>query len=1098
MSNNIVPDMNVRDRIKNNPDVNMLVEAGAGSGKTTSMVSRMISLVVSEKCKVENIAAITFTRKAAQELKERFQNELEKHYREEPDEKLKNTLKEALNNLEKCFIGTIHSFCASLLRERPIEGAVDPDFEEIDEMTDRLLHKQAWQQYILDTRKDFPERLSELNDIGLKPMDLEDIYNRITEYPDVEIVRSSTEKPDFAPVIRKLKPVLYRAKNYIPQIEPEKGYDNLQKKILACIRRLSYYDMNNELNMLNLLEMFETEQKVVLNRWLCDREKTKEIHQEINYLSQTEIIPVLQQWREYCHYIAMNFLMPAVEYYERLKNKQSKLNFQDLLMKAVKMLKNHPGVRTYFQNKYRCLLIDEFQDTDPIQAEFMFLLTGQDLNEKQWYKLIPRPGSLFVVGDPKQSIYRFRRADIDIYNRVKQIFLQTGGEVSELTANFRSMNALGKWFNRVFESLLPPEADFFQAAFSPVNTIKEDITGADSGVRVINIPAEFTKKAEIIEQDAEYIARIIRSAVDGKGIKLARTPEETAKGISEKPEYRDFLVLLRYKDSIEVYAKTMKKYGIPVQISGGSSLSGVEELKEFIILLKFLQDPENQVLLIAVLRGMFFGISDKALAEFKLSGGTFKIYAEIPGNLNEETAALFNTAYNKLSLYLRWSRNYPPVTAFEKIARDIGLIPLTLAGTEGQTGCGYIIKIVEMLKRSAIDGYSDFDSMVGQLDAIMEADLDEELDISGEEQNAVRIMNLHKAKGLEAPVVFLAHQCKRPNIAPDCHIHRAETKSEGYFVIKKETGEFTVKTVAQPLNWDKYESIEKEYQDAEEIRLLYVAATRAKNLLFISGSEYSNRKNPWEPLLGFTDPKKDIYEIPSVQVPYREQPETPVYIKKDELDKFNGQINEFIVSAKQPTYVELSVTDIISEEPLHTVKGGLGPEWGSAVHEIIERLVKDETGCSNYKKLILRKYGFTDPVYSEKAEKIMAEFKESGLYSRIQNAEVKLTEVPFSVRLENGDPIYRELGVNSTLPVTLHGKIDLAIKEKDGWSVIDYKTNYFETEEDLNLLVQHYSKQIELYCRILEKIINGRVTGGELYFTGYGPVKIKIRPGCPE
>lgn len=1089
MNNNTVPDNNVRERIRNELNVNMLVEAGAGSGKTTSMVSRMVSLVASGKCKVENIAAITFTRKAARELKERFQNKLEECYREETDPGLKNTLKEALNNIEKCFIGTIHSFCASLLRERPVEGLVDPDFEEIDDANDVLLHKQAWQQYLLDTRKDYPERLKELNDIGLKPVDLENIYNLITGYPDVEIVRNRTEKPDLAPALKKLKPHLYKAKNYIPSTEPEKGYDYLQHRILTSIRMLSYFNMDDDINRLTILEMFEPEQKVVLNRWLCEKEKTKEIAGEINHLSQTEIRPVLKQWREYCHYIAMNFLMPAVEYYEYVKNQQSVLNFQDLLMKAVQMLREHPEVRLYFQKKYRCLLIDEFQDTDPIQAELMFLLTGQDVYEKQWDKLVPYPGSLFVVGDPKQSIYRFRRADIDIYNRVKELFLQTGGEIAELTANFRSVNTLGDWFNEAFENLLTPESDSYQAAFSPVNTVNDNIEGTDSGVRVVKVPAEFRKKQEIIEQDAENIARIIRNAVDNEGIKLTRTGGETAKGLAEKPAYRDFMIILRYKDSMDVYARTLKKYGIPVQMSGGSSLSDVEELKEFIILLKFLKDPENQVLLVAVLRGMFFGISDKALAEYKLSGGVFRTYAEIPGDLPEETRALFKNAYEKLSMYLRWSRKYPPVTAFEKTAQDIGLIPLTFVGPEGQTRCGYIIKILEMLRRDAAEGYISFDAMIDWLDAIMDADLDEELEISGEEQNAVRIMNLHKAKGLEAPVVFLAHPCKRPDIEPDHHISRTESSPMGYFVIKKEMGEFTTRTVGQPLNWDSLKAKEEKYQNAEEIRLLYVAATRARNLLFISCSEYSDKRNPWEPLLDFTNKEEYVYKIPEVQIPEPRQPETPVRIKKEDLEDFKNSIKEFIASAEQPTYMELSVSDIISEEPLHTVKGGLGPEWGSAVHEMIERLVKDETSFENYKKMILEQYGFTEPMYSEKAEEIITEFKESGLYARIRNAGIKLTEVPFSITLENGDQILEELNVESKLPVTLQGKIDLVLKDEDGWRIIDYKTNHFETEEDLKLLVKHYSKQIRIYCRVWEKIMKEKAAG-ELYFTGAGSVTV--------
>ncbi|NMA73525.1 MAG: UvrD-helicase domain-containing protein [Bacteroidales bacterium] len=1095
MSNNIILDKDIREDIKNILDVNMLVEAGAGSGKTTSMINRMVSLIVSGRCKVENIAAITFTRKAAQELKERFQNHLEQCYRDEEDSEIKSTLKEALNNMQRCFIGTIHSFCASILRERPIEGAVDPKFEELDDIADALIHKQSWQQYLLDIRLNYPEKLAKLNDCGIKPADLEGIFYRITDYPDVEIVCDETLKPDIAPSYENMKPLFYEAIKYIPKTEPEKGYDGLQSKIRSALRMIRYYDMDNETNIVNLLEMFESDQKVTLNRWLCDKEITKKTQQDINYFSQTQIRPVLKQWREYCHYIAMEFLMPAIEFYESLKSKQAGLNFQDLLLKAVNMLKNYPEVRTYFQNKYHCLLIDEFQDTDPIQTELMLLLTGQDTNEKQWSKLVPSPGSLFVVGDPKQSIYRFRRADIDIYNGVKQLFMQTGGRVVELTSNFRSMNTLGEWFDKVFKNLLPSKADSFQAAFSAVNTLNDDLPGTHSGVKVINIPIEYTKKQEILQCDAEYIAKVIRNAVDGQGIKLTRTEQETVAGLTEIPEYKDFLVLLRYKDSIDMYSKTLKQYGIPVQLSGGSSLLDVEELKEFIILLKYLKDPENKVLLVAVLRGIFFGISDRALAEYKLAGGAFRTYATIPEGLNENTNTLFATAYEKLKMYHRWSRNYHPVTTFEKIASDIGLIPLAAIGNEAKTSCGYIVKILEILRKNMIDN-SDYNSMIDSLDAIMDADLEEELDISQEEQNAVRIMNLHKAKGLEAPVVFLAHPFKRPNIAPDHHIKRTELKSEGYFVIKKSTGEFSSKVIGQPLNWDEYEQTEQAYQEAEETRLLYVAATRAKNILLISSSEKSNRKNPWEPLLDFTDTKEDIYDIPDVQIPKQkpsEKPvETPVQLKKEDFYSFKKQIEDFIILQKEPTYLELSVTDIISDEPLHTVKGGLGPVWGSAIHEIIEHFVKDEAHYNHYKKHILSQYGFTEPIHIEKADELISKFKDSSLYSRIQKADVKLTEVLFSIKLDSNDEIYRFLNIEKALPVYLQGIIDLAIKENDTWSIIDYKTNYFETDEDLKLLVDHYSKQIKLYCMIWNMIIKQRAQSGELYFTGYGSVKVDL------
>jgi ATP-dependent helicase/nuclease subunit A len=142
--------------------------------------------------------------------------------------------------------------------------------------------------------------------------------------------------------------------------------------------------------------------------------------------------------------------------------------------------------------------------------------------------------------------------------------------------------------------------------------------------------------------------------------------------------------------------------------------------------------------------------------------------------------------------------------------------------------------------------------------------------------------------------------------------------------------------------------------------------------------------------------------------------------------------------------------------------------------------------------MILRKYGFTEPEYEEKAEKLIVRFKESELYSRIQNAEMKLAEVPFSIKLDANDPIYGLLGNKNPLPVILQGKIDLAVKENGDWSIIDYKTNYYETEEDLNLLINHYSKQIKLYCLIWEKITKEKVAGGELYFTGTGSVIVNI------
>lgn len=1122
MSKTVPADMPAREEILHNLDMNILVEAGAGSGKTTSMVGRMVSLITEKKVPIENIAAITFTRKAAAELKERFQNKLEERFRTEKDDALREVLKTALYNMEQCYIGTIHSFCACLLRERPVEGGIDPDFTELDEMTDAVLHSQAWQQFLIQIRSNSPERLQLLNEIGLKPSDLEGIFQTITDYPDVRIACTKVSKPELRPVFEKLKPLLFKAYAYIPKTEPEKGYDGLQESILWALRLIRYYDMNSETNLLQVLERFEKEKRITQNRWLCSKDIVKGIHEEFKFLSQSELSPLLVKWREYCHGVAMDFLMPAVTLYDDLKKRQGGLNFQDLLMKSVQMLKNYPEVRRYFQNRYRYLLIDEFQDTDPIQAELMFYLTGQDTDEKDWSRLIPIPGSLFVVGDPKQSIYRFRRADIDIYNRVKRIIEQTGGKTLMLTTNFRSVEVLGNWFNEAFQSLLPSVADTFQASFTCMQTVRDSSPDTASGVWLNTIPEIYQKKDEMIRADAHAIARTIRAAVDGKSFQLTRAPQELDEGRTTQPEYRDFMLLLRYKDSMEVYTRILEEYGIPVQMSGGSSLSDVEELHEFIILLQYLKDPENQVLLIAVLRGIFFGISDAQLAEYKAAGGSFRRLGTLPEPLPEETKNLFQAAFDKLKMYIGWTKVLAPISVLEKTAEDLGLVPLILAGKLPQAGCGYFYKILELLRKKAMEQFETFPGLVDQFQQILEQDLDEELDISCDEKNAVRVMNLHKAKGLEAPVVFLAHPCKRPSISPDRHIHRDGEDCQGYFLIKKDTGEFSSRVIGQPVNWAEHERAEQAYQDAEETRLLYVAATRARNLLIISSSKKSNAKNPWEPLLNFIG--EDTNAIPEEPADARNvieadgnakvaqaakqagepvlQPEIPDTavetkqplsghpIRPEQLCDFLKEVSDFAEIANQPGYAEASPSEIMKQEPLHTVKGGLGAEWGTAVHKIVEKTVRGEENLNLLVPMILQQKGFSGQQYEQMAMEIIQALMQSELYARITRAAKRLAEVPFCLKLNAEDPIFTEFCSGRAAPLTLEGVIDLAIQEEDGWSIIDYKTNHIETDQDLLLLVQHYSTQIRLYCRVWERITGMRVKSGELYFTERGLIKV--------
>ena len=669
------PDQHVRDRIEKEVDSNFLVEAGAGSGKTRSLVQRMTALISSGKYRAGEIAAITFTRKAAAELRERFQNELEKAYSEacnnsntedqadredkaEDREKfeieaqtkievkdqqvdqvdqVETRLKRALEELDEAFVGTIHSFASTLLKERPVEAGLDPDFEELEELEEEALEDEVFEEFLFHVRLNHRELLDNLDRIGINPQELKDSFKELSSYPDVNFYYEEIEPPDLKAALSKLQPLIEEAAKNMPGREPSQGYDKLQQGVRRAKRYFRYFDMSSAENIIALLNQFErvkNNRDVTLNRWQ-EKEKAKELRDEAIHLRENIVVPVLNKWKEYCHYRIMEFLIPAVKYYSSKREESSYLNFNDLLLRARDMLRDYPEVRSYFQTKYRAILIDEFQDTDPLQSELVFYLTGKETKEKDWQKLTPYPGSLFVVGDPKQSIYRFRRADIDIYNLVKNLLEQKGGEVLELTTNFRSVNSLGSWFDPVFAELLPQEFNKYQAKHTPLKTVTPDPTseltpdptpGSESagtypisGVRKLEVPAGATNQEDVVEKDARQIAMSIRRMLD-------RGP-----GGEESYQPADFMIILRYRAMMDKYARALEDEGIPVTMTGGSSMGEAHELRELYKLLALLNEPDNQVYLAAVLRGIFCGIDDDTLYRFKQAGGRLNIFS--PGEL---------------------------------------------------------------------------------------------------------------------------------------------------------------------------------------------------------------------------------------------------------------------------------------------------------------------------------------------------------------------------------------------------------------------------------------------------------------------------------
>ncbi|MTI80844.1 MAG: hypothetical protein FH758_08170 [Firmicutes bacterium] len=1064
MGSLVLKDKDARQSIVEQLDRCLLVEAGAGSGKTRSLVDRMVTLIKEGKCKIGTLAAVTFTRKAAAELKGRFQVALEKVFANETDPIKKERLGNALSELDRCFLGTIHSFCAAILRERPIEAGLDPEFKELDDLEDVYLRNKVWEEFLLNVQTQEQCKMDDLLKIDVSARDLKDCYLKLSLFPDVKVIREEVEAPDLKEVRTELNTYLDWVQGVLPEKVPPKGWDDLQKILRKALRWRRIFGLNDNLILMRLLNAINKTGKITQNRW-PDKDNAKLAKTKFDQFKEKLINPTLEKWWEHRHSRLVEFVLPAVNLYQARRLEQSKLNYQDLLMFTADLLKSNPEVRQYFQQRYTHLLVDEFQDTDPIQAEIMFYLTGEDINEKDWRKIVPRQGSLFVVGDPKQAIYRFRRADIDTYNGVKEIISNSGGNVLYLTTNFRSVRAIGDNVNPVFKTLLPQEANSYQAAFNNFDTVRINGEGV-SGVRINSIPkVNRNKQEEIVSIDAARIARWIRWAIDGN-VKLTRSDEEIASGLTEQAIPRDFMILLRNKKHMNIYTMALEHYGIPFQIAGGEGLSNSEEITELIKVLRAIIDPDDPIMLAAALRGSFFGLSDRQFWQFKKAGGKFHIDSAIPDSINQNDQETFQWAYGKLKTYKDWILTLPGSSALEKILMDIGIIPYTLTGELGKSRSGYILQCLEFVANAERSGISTFSSLVDYLTLIVDSGVEEEINIAPWENDCVRLMNLHKAKGLEAPIVFLAKPVGKVDFPPTVHINRLGDEPSGYFVIDKRSN-FTSEVLGQPINWQQNADVEKNYLNAEEIRLLYVAATRAKNLLVISTYSGKPELSPWYLLQEHLTEVAELDDCSGYQ--YSVEVEE-VQLTREEIELARKNCFSIDNPINKASYQTLLVSAIAKERghvPARK-RTDKGFSWGRVIHRVLEAYVKNPpTNAELFVMNILaeedRDKGEKDQVLS-----LVEDITKSPLWQRMLKSKQRFVEVPLSLREEG---------------IIISGVIDLVFLEEDGWVIVDYKTDAVENNDHLQELVKYYTPQIQTYKKFWEESTNTIVFEAGLYFT---------------
>ena len=857
-------DADARRRIRASLDESLFIEAAAGTGKTTELVARIVNLVASGRARVHQILAVTFTEQAAGELKLRLRQELERERQRHDssvslDPSRSEALDHAIAHLEEAQVSTIHGFCADLLHERPVEAAVDPRFDVLPDLEAQRMFTQAFDLWLEETLVDPPDGIrralrrrptggrfdAEHGDSAHGPTDrLRQAAWRLAEWRDFPAPYRQESFPrqeiidQIVAHLSEFAELTVRASNRrSDRLYLDTRHARLVVSDIAAKDRMSRTGRDYDGIEAQLVDLAANRSFVNVHRG-TGAQYGPEISRTRVLEQHGKIVDVLRNFRRVADaslvaHLQQELQVPAARY-ARLKSDAGRLDFLDLLLKARDMIRDRDEVRIDFQGRYTHLLVDEFQDTDPLQAEILLLLAGDDPTERNWRAITPRSGKLFIVGDPKQAIYRFRRADVGTYYQVKTQLDARGVALLSLTTSFRAVPSLQRAANHAFSAHMTPSSPrgATQAAYVPLSPFRDEPSTQPTLI-ALPIPRPYGMRRVA----ASAIERSLPGAVGGFVEWLLNDSgwTVTEHGEARVPlSARHVCLLFRRFESFgsdvtRDYVEALEARGVPHLLVGGRTFHSREEVATLRSALSAVEWPDDQLSVFATLRGSLFAIEDQLLFEYhqRFRGmHPFHIPTELrSSHQRDEALDRLLPVVDALELLqeLHRRRNDVPVTAtigrlLEATRAHAGFV----MRPAGEQALANVLQIAELARRFEATGGLSFRGFVEHLRDEAAAGRAGEAPILEEGSDGVRIMTVHRSKGLEFPVVILAD--------PTCKLHR--TTAERF--IDPERGLCALRLGGwQPLELLDHEKAEVERDREEGIRLAYVAATRARDLLVV-------------------------------------------------------------------------------------------------------------------------------------------------------------------------------------------------------------------------------------------------------------------------
>ena len=900
MSGSPLADTEARERIRKSLGESIVVEAAAGTGKTSELVARIVEVLARGDAAVDGILAVTFTEKAAGELKLRLRHELERARLaagdgspDAPDDGARRSgiaagaggpagsgprvrhLDQAIAHLEEAQVSTIHGFCADLLRERPVEAGVDPRFEVLDDAAAQRIFRQAFETWLHGALDDQPPGVR-------RALRRRSTLFRVEEAPDAgptdRLRRAAWQLAEWRDFTRPWRRERFPREAIIDQMVAhldafaeltDKAADRRTDRLFHATqpvralaqsiraagavrpRRRDYDGIEAQLVELAANRDFVNPRRGAGTQYgggvsrahvLDQHKKIVDVLQRFVKVADADLAAHLQEE-----------LRDPIERYDRLKIEAGRLDFVDLLLEARDLIRDHDDVRRDAQRRYTRIFVDEFQDTDPLQAEILLLLASGDPDERNWRNVTPGVGKLFVVGDPKQSIYRFRRADVGVYRQVTEQLAGRGVASIALSTSFRSVPAIQRLVNRAFAPLMDSDDARGSArpGYVPLAPHRAD-EPSQPAVVVLPVPSPYGFRGRVTGRaiDASlpdavgaFVEWLVRES--GWTVTERRGGSAAAGAGTRVPvDARHIAVLFRRFDSwgadvTRPYVDALEARGIRHLLVGGRSFHDREEVGALRAALAAIEWPDDELSVFALLRGPLFAVDDETLFAYRHRFGRlhpFRIPPEVAAG-EVDGVEPFLPITDALDLLSRLHRRRNDVS----IARTIGqLLQETRAHAAfvmqraGEQVLANVLQVGELARDYEAGGGLSFRGFIEHLrDEAAERQAGE-APILEDSSDGVRIMTVHGAKGLEFPVVILGD--------PTARLQRTTASR----FIDSASGLCALRLAGwSPLDLLDHQEEEVERDREEGVRLAYVAATRARDLLVVPAVGDAPHADDW-------------------------------------------------------------------------------------------------------------------------------------------------------------------------------------------------------------------------------------------------------------